>query len=539
MSQSNSESLSDRLSLVLAKIPVFVLLILFLGLSVYCMSKRLLYPFEIDPVESDMVAHGMLLSEKQTVYAAPSTAFIAQLYPPVYYLVTAAFFRLFDTFNYLIPRMISITCLAGILVLLYRIAVKEGGSKSIGLIISGFFLSFYEIHGPCWDLARVDMLLYFLLLSGCYVLSYAQRNTVATLSAAIILVLACYTKQSGLYYLPFIALYLFFVDKKQCFVFSSVVFVLVVSLFFLLQYTSGGWFGTYVLFNPLRYNQVVTKPLSELPFRLLFELRDKLFPEIRYEIFYKLPVFFTIILAYVIQKALAWTRKTKLTIWEYTVGAAVIAYFSIRPHPGSERNDFIYMTLWGCILLGLLLIKLSESSFNAVRNSTRITVYLLLTVQLCLQLYSPKALVPTPEDIKKGYEFISLVKNMPGEVYLPYHSLYGVMADKKMIFNGGVYWAYQILAKERFNPADLIEKIKRKYFAAIILDDKSYLILKGERHIIDNVKMLSSSGDELSKVVEENYALVGRVPYRTDEEFRNITGIQTRPELILGPKKTP
>ena len=133
MSQSNSESLSDRSSLVLAKIPVFVLLILFLGLSVYCMSKRLIYPFETDPVESDMVAHGMLLSEEYTVYAAPSTAFIAQLYPPVYYLVTAAFFRLFDTFNYLIPRMISITCLAGILVLLYRIAVKEGGSKSIGL----------------------------------------------------------------------------------------------------------------------------------------------------------------------------------------------------------------------------------------------------------------------------------------------------------------------------------------------------------------------------------------------------------------------
>jgi len=90
------------------------------------------------------------------------------------------------------------------------------------------------------------------------------------------------------------------------------------------------------------------------------------------------------------------------------------------------------------------------------KNSTLITVYLLLA----LQLYNPKPLVPTPQDLKKGAEFISMVKNMPGEVYIPYHTLYGRMAGKKLIFDGGAYWAYQILAREPFNPVDLIEKIK-------------------------------------------------------------------------------
>ena len=150
---------------------------------------------------------------------------------------------------------------------------------------------------PCWDLARVDMLLYFLLLSGCYVLSYAQRNTVATLSAPLFWFLPAIPNSPGSIIYPLLPCIFSLLIKSNASSFSSVALALVVSLFFLLQYTSGGWFGTYVLFNPLRYNQVVTKPLSELPFRLLFELRDKLFPEIRYEIFYKLPVFFTIILA--------------------------------------------------------------------------------------------------------------------------------------------------------------------------------------------------------------------------------------------------
>jgi len=130
-----------------------------------------------------------------------------------------------------------------------------------------------------------------------------------------------------------------------------------------------------------------------------------------------------------------------------------------------------------------------------------------------------------------------MVKNMPGEVYIPYHTLYGYMAGKKLIFDGGAYWAYQILARAPFRPVDLIEKIKNKYFSAIIIDDKGYLNAKGERVVVDNVKMLLTANDALSTVVAENYTLTKRIPYSTDSEFRTVTGFQTRPELILEPKQ--
>jgi hypothetical protein len=130
-----------------------------------------------------------------------------------------------------------------------------------------------------------------------------------------------------------------------------------------------------------------------------------------------------------------------------------------------------------------------------------------------------------------------MVKNMPGEVYIPYHTLYGYLAGKKLIFDGGAYWAYQMLAKEQFKPDDMIRKIKNKYFSAIIIDDKGYLNAKGERVVVDNVKMLMTAGDPLSNAVAENYDFANRIPYTTDREFRAVTGFQTRPELILKPKK--
>jgi hypothetical protein len=527
----------NQTALTLARIPVFILLAVFLGFFLYCLAQRLPYPFELEWVENEMVAHGLMLAQRGVIYPAPSTEFISELYPPVYYLFIALFFKLFDTVNFLIPRLISVAALGVILVLLYRIILKEGGTRSTGLLVSGFFISLYEVHGTWFDLARADMLLYALLLLGLYVLAYGRRRVPAALCAALLLTGACYTKQTGLYFVPFAGLYLLLKDRRQCLIFSASLGVMLVSLFFFLQYTSDGWFGIYALFNPLRHNQVMFKPLSELQFRMLFEMRDKLIPEMRYEIFYKLPVFFTLVLAFMLYRIISITRASTFSVWECTALAVPLAYFSIRPHPGSERNDFLCMTVWGCILLGLLLIRLAAAARQDNNNRICITVYLLLTLQLCLQLYNPVLLVPTPQDEKKGIEFLNMVKNMPGDVYIPYHTLYGYMAGKKLIFDGGSYWAYQILAKEPFRPVDMIEKVKNKYFSAIIIDDKGYLNAKGERVVVDNVKMLLTANDELSTVVAENYTLAKRIPFRSDSEFRTVTGFQTRPELILEPKK--
>ena len=188
---------------MLARVPVFILLAVFLGFFLYCIAQRLPYPFELEWIENEMVSHGMVLAQQHRIYPAPSTEFIAELYPPVYYLFIALFFKLFDTVNFLIPRLISVAALAVILALLYRIMIKEGGSKSIGLLVSGFFLSFYEIHGTWYDLARADMLLYALLLLGllCACL-WAYAVFAAALCGALLLVAPAIPNRPGSIFFP-------------------------------------------------------------------------------------------------------------------------------------------------------------------------------------------------------------------------------------------------------------------------------------------------------------------------------------------------
>ena len=516
---------------------VFAMLAVFAGLFVFCAVQRVLYPFEVEWLEGEMICHGLQVLQGLPVYGPPSPEFIAEIYPPVYYYVIAAVFKIAGLVSFPLLRLMSVLSLAAILVLLYRIIRREEGSRATALLACGFFLSFYEIHGPWYDVGRVDMLFFFFIVSGLYVLAYARNRLLGVAAGAVLLVLACYTKQSAVYYLPFAFFYLVLENRRRALLFGALTGALMLGVFFGLNAATGGWFATYALFNPLHYNELINKPVEQIPFKMLFEYRDRIWPEIRYEICNKLPVFFTLTAGYLVYRILRLKKSSRVSIWEMTALPAIMCYFSIRPHMGSEKNDFMYLTLWGCMLLGFMLTRMARLYKDDARQSLQSALYLLLAGQLALQLYNPQKLVPWPGSTQKGHEIIAAIRSMPGPVFLPYHSYYGIMAGKEKIMNGGAYWAWQILSKEPYRPADLIEKIRRKYFSAIIVDDRAYVTLKGERRLLDNLKLFMTSGDELAKAVEQFYEPGGRLPYADDDEFRTTTGLLTRPELILVPRK--
>ncbi len=515
---------------------VYLLLGLFCGFFIYCVSQRLGYPFELEWLEGEMLCHAIRLLEGQRVYAPPATEFIAEIYPPVYYLVVAALCKILGV-GFVTPRIVSVAACLGILVVLYRIGVKESGRQSIGLITGGFFLSFYHIHGSWYDIGRLDMLLFFLLLCGCFLLAYYNRQVWSWPCALLLLSLACYTKQSALIYLPFIGLYLFLVDKKKAVIFMGSLGLVLAVVFAGANMFSDGWFAVYTILNPFRYSERLSDPSVQLYVDMFADMERMLLYEIRYEIFYKLPIFFTIITAFLIARVVSVKKISTVSLWEFTAIPAAIAYFMIRPHAGSEKNDFIYLTLWGCIILGLLLKRLAQDTTSDKKNILQITAYGLLGVQLLLQLYNPKELVPLPGSVEKGRELITKMRNLPGEVYFPYHSMYGVMAGKQMIFNAGAFWGYQITSADGWQPADLIEKINRKFFSAIIVDEKVFFTHLGQKNEFDVIQSLVSAGEPLSRTIADNYQPGEKIVYRNENEFRNVTGFMTRPDLILIPKE--
>jgi len=186
-------------------------------------------------------------------------------------------------------------------------------------------------------------------------------------------------------------------------------------------------------------------------------------------------------------------------------------------------------------MLAFALIDLSRSETSGHRNKTVLITHCLIIFQLLMLLYNPNNHVPDPRSEKKGADFLSLVKKIPGEVYIPYHSAYGVLAGKKMVFNAAPFWGYNLHSPGKYRPEDLIKKIKEKYFAAIIIDGDGYSIKSGERFL--EAKRLNFLGDELTKIIFENYEPAIGISYSNKKEFSTITGYLTRPDLVMKPKK--
>ncbi len=82
------------------------------------------YPFELEWLEGEMICHGLQVLQGLPVYGPPSSEFIAEIYPPVYYYVIAAVFKMAGTVSFPLLRLVSVMSLAGILV--FSTAASEG-----------------------------------------------------------------------------------------------------------------------------------------------------------------------------------------------------------------------------------------------------------------------------------------------------------------------------------------------------------------------------------------------------------------------------
>ena len=506
------------------------------GLFLYCLCFRVVYPFELDWIEGEIMCHVVRLLEGKSMYPPPSMEFVAEIYPPVYYYITALSTKIFGLG---IPagRVVSLAASLAVIVMLYCTIVRETGSHSFAGIGAGMFIGLYHVHGPWYDLARVDMLFFAFLFATCFILTYYEDRPWGLPLAVVLMVLDCYTKQNGLIYFGALVLYLFVNDRKKGLMFAITTGVAIGAIFVLYSMATEGWFGTYTFFNLLGYKNNLTPSLPSSYHQVIQDIKEKLPAEIRYELCYKLPVFSSMFLAYLVGSLFIHRSLRRALLWDYVAVAGIATYFFTRPHPGSEKNDLIHVTLWGCVLIPAGIHALGRLQNRFVAYRAQCTALALICVQFSLLIYDPQADIPAPGSREKGMEFIATLRAMEGEVYVPYHSFYGYLAGKRMLFNAGAFWGLQLLNPKAYRPDDMIQMINRKYFSAIIIDETSYYTWFGQRVLFDNVSLLLNTGEPLSTAIEKNYRFAERISYRHADEFRNPTGFMTRPEIILVPKR--
>ena len=432
------------------------LALLLVALFAFEASSRASYPFDLEWMEGGQVCHALELLEGRGLYRAPSADFIAFPYEPFYSYVLAALASLFGL-SMGLARAVSIVsslALAAVVALFVRERVP---GRAWPLRAAAVTLGLQSVVGHFLDLARVDALCLFLLAAALLVGQPGKVRGWGWLVGALLMVLALSTKQVALVFAPIPVLSLWPRDKR-----AAVGYALIVGLYVLVDRPIGDaltddWYGFYTrrmpTFQPISLERVVT----ELPTTMLGHV----------------PLLASVV-GWSAWRALRrdWrasiTRPELLAPW-----AGLVATALAWARPGGAANNLATTYVF---LVAPAMIALAEPrALIASERLARLTP-LLLAVQLMLLMWDPRPHIPSAEVRAAGEQLVSILGAEPGEVLVPEHPYYAVLAGHRGNYHANDTWELHYGLGDPF-PSDLRERIAACRYALIA----SYLPLRTDR----------------------------------------------------------
>lgn len=223
--------------------------------------SRIAYPFSLEWMEGGSLVQVSRILNGKLIYVRPSFDFIPQIYPPVYFYVSALVSKILGN-SFLPLRFVSIVATLGTILLIYILVHEQTGSKLGGILASGLFCATYELSGYWFDLARVDSLALAFLLLAVYLLLKDTRST--SIFGGIFLALSCFTKQTMLIVAVFFLIYCVFPLRKNNLIFIGTAFVGFIGGILLLDWLHGGWYSYYIFHLPGRH-RIIPNFLNLIP----------------------------------------------------------------------------------------------------------------------------------------------------------------------------------------------------------------------------------------------------------------------------------
>lgn len=492
----------------------------------YVIFKRLFYPFELEWLEGYFLAGITQIVNNQNIYVPPNTEFIPLLYPPFYYLLTGALAKILGV-NFWSARLVSVfsSFISGFLV--YQFTRRETRSAFCAFFTLGLFFASYQITGSWYDVARVDSLFMALSLSGIYLLRYYTKSHKGIFFAAMLLSLAFFTKQAAIFFIIGCSVYLWFTQKEKFFIFTIMSSLFIVGGILLLNYVTDGWYWFHTFKVPLQHyscgKQEYHLSLAEI-YRQYTSLAQRDYGSIKKLIdFFKkdllgnIPFLLFFIFGWLLHEMKSFGKQCTSFFWVLILIAAFIASISMRCKFGGYVN-----TLIPSISVSLILFGISASHILKVKNLSILgfLLYLAILLQFIMMSYNPFKQIPTAKDYQAGSNLIKVVSSFRGDVYMPFHSYYSIMAGKKMYAHKmpieDIYIGFPHLL-----PQDLFKKIEQNEFSAIIYDWE----------IDPNTK------NPLEQSIIRHYTKSKQIPFEDENTFLPLSGLKVKPRLIYLSKK--
>ncbi len=479
-----------------ARAVVLLLGVTYLFFYLWIVWQRISYPFELEWMEGSSVCHVQRVLDGQPIYAKPSLEFVAAIYTPFYYYVSALAAYLIGN-GFFALRLVSFLSSLGCLALIYLIVHRRTSSSYVSFLASCLFAATFRITGAWFDIARVDSFFLLLLLAGVYTFDSPRYFTRSILSPAI-LFLAFFTKQTALIAGMALALAALLSRTRSERILYGIIFgAFVVGSSLLMNRVTDGWYGYYIF--DLAQQHVIDKKvvifnfwvddlLRKLPLAACFGLASFLF---------------------VSQKKCPHSnRKSDFLV----LGSFLAISLVTRAHPGGYTN--VLMPAYAAIILysgigfGLCLERLQGAS------SIKLILYFALSVQFVNVCYMPQKQVPSSKDRQKGEELLQQVSRFSGEVFWSAHPWYlemiGKVPQAQEMAIGDIL---RTTGSEEIKH-DLIEEISRAFsearFDAIILD-------------FEKIRMSNTAMDENYVLVDANWS---------GDSLESLTGWKRKPTFL-------
>ncbi|MGM0595599.1 MAG: hypothetical protein ACQES9_01030 [Myxococcota bacterium] len=448
--------------------------------------QRFYYPLDLEWMESGMLIHIQRILEGKPLFVKPGVNFIPFAYTPLYYYVTS-FFSLFFGLDYQIARAVSLFSLLGSFFFAFLIFRNYYFSKQFqknlfcfasAVIFLGLLLSNFIFSGSWLDLARVDTLFLFLLLSSFYFTAEKKSISSAVISGFLIS-MAFWTKQTAFPYIIITGGWLLVVSRRRFAAYTAVVTTLCGLGVLLWNSYSDNWLWFYIRKIHQNHSFNVHIFFKTSPLQLLKREYLLWFSGISsgaFIIFFKKGAPFS--------KFIFWWLILLTSIFVSCLGMATQWAHTNALLPGIFFPPLVILiTLLSSLeylnLPTVFRTRLTETPASglACKLKSQISICLVLLSIMLLSIHLHEhfpaqqklsLITPDREDYFKAKVTLNKLRRLPSPILVPYHPWYAVLAGSKAHFH--LHALNDITASGKPYPEDLVKALKNGKYKSIVYD---------------------------------------------------------------------
>jgi hypothetical protein len=450
-----------------------------IGLLLQAIAGRVSYPYDLEWMEGGMLHHALRIRLGEGIYVPPNVDFIPYLYTPLYPTLLALFGGPFGI-SYLLGRVISVLGLVGIvgITLTSFARTRQGhvGATAAGIVIAlGLFAAFYPYVEGWYDLVRADTLFLFMITAGIAGLPLWAKSDAGIVghgkvaAGAALMALAFFCKQTGIFYVAFGGLIVVAVSWRRASTYAATAGLIGLGGTWILNHSTHGWFWTYISeihrahdFNMDRFYAAFRHILWHFPAPTLVVAATLLLVGVTVRRTGSLPLP---------------ARPFVLWTWAFAVSTVVgaIGWGTEFAHFNAYMPAFLHGSLAAGAALPAVIacvraLGRDRRHTERVAAACALIAGIALAITCVLARWQPQRFIPTAADVAAGGRLIERLTSIEGDVWMPSHPWYLVLAGKAP--HAHRMGVKDVTARQPRTIEGLDERLHSHGFAALVLDDR-------------------------------------------------------------------